>query len=65
MLTLLGSADFKNNEGIFPREHGVHCSHAIISSMNNDEIDFLAFSIMRSSILIKTLNFIQTNSFNG
>ena len=58
MLNLMVSSDFKNNEVIFPREHGVHCSHPIISSMNNDEIDLLAFSIMSTSILIKiTLKF--------
>ena len=49
---------FKNNEVVFPREHGVHCSHPIISSMNNDAIDLLAFSIMSTSIVIKiTLKF--------
>ena len=54
MLNLMVSSNFKNNEVNFPLEHGIHCSHPIISSMNNDVIDLLAFSIISSSILIKT-----------
>ena len=65
MLNRMVSSDFKNNEVIFPREHGVHCSHPIISSMNNDVIDLLGFPIMSTSILIKTTNIFTKFSFNS